>query len=123
MKEMSINTNGEPRNMRILCLNGFGTDSSLLRYMLKDFMNTFSALSEFIFMDGVRYTTMLPSKRSLDLGFKAPFRRYMAFNDGDRNKVRVNYRDFLEPVLAINQIVNDYQVDGFLCFSIGNSLV
>ena len=66
------------KKLRILCFHGYSTNAEIMSWQMKNFMQTFSALCEFTFLDGLVPATQIIDPR-LNKLFKPPFLGWMAF--------------------------------------------
>lgn len=58
------------RKLRVLCLHGFNNTSEIFKYQLQYYLETYSTVIDFVFLDGPFACSKLPLKSLVKLGFE-----------------------------------------------------
>mmetsp|Transcript_15854 Transcript_15854/g.15268 ORF Transcript_15854/g.15268 Transcript_15854/m.15268 type:complete len:80 (+) Transcript_15854:3-242(+) len=66
------------RKLKVLCLHGYNNTGDIFKFQLKPFMNSFSEVLEFHFLDAPFETPDSPLKTFVDKGFPPPFRSWLS---------------------------------------------
>ena len=123
----------EPKKLRILCLHGYNNNEPIMKFQMQNFIQTYSSIAEFTFLDGPLNAEEKPLKFFVRKGIKPPYKSwarivtqpYKTLPDGKVevaiNKVKTNYEGIRESVHYILEHLNSQAepYDGIAGFSQG----
>jgi len=70
---MQTQDNPRPRKLRILCLHGYNNTGEIMKFQMKNFIETFGDLCEFTFLDGPAISQWPVIQHFVDRGIPAPY--------------------------------------------------
>ena len=69
-----------PKKLRILCLHGYNNKGEIMMFQMQNFINTFSDICEFSFLDGPHDVKgQEPISYFVERGIAAPFKHWSDF--------------------------------------------
>lgn len=114
--------------IRILCLHGFGTNSSIMRHQIAGFRNNLQACAEFVFLDAPNIVEEQCQDKMITrkFGHLKPFRQWYTVQNRKDSKDTVWCREYNAIDRAIEYIERKVsllgRIDAVLAFSQGTAV-